>query len=85
MIFECGGVEKCRSRSFSQALKFELPQKEDKDLLKKMQNFLGQDGSHEGILERRGMYINKLRTEWLDLLENKRAAPRKNKDWYLLE
>ena len=43
VIFECRGVEECRRRSFSLALKFEIPQKEDEDLLKTMQNFLGQD------------------------------------------
>ena len=70
VVFECVGVEQCRRRTFSLEFNFETPQKGDDDLLMKMKNFLGQDGSQQDILEKRGMYINKLRTEWLDILEN---------------
>ena len=49
---------------------FETPQIGDNDLLMKMRNFLGQDESQPDILEKRGLYLNKLRTEWLEKAGN---------------
>ena len=70
VVFECVGVEQYRGRTFSLEFDFETPQKGDDDLLMKMKNFLGQDESQQDILEKRGLYLNKLRTEWLAIVEN---------------
>ena len=68
MAFECVSLNLLRSEISDLIGDFEEEQVET-DLVLKMKNFLGQDGSLPHILVKRGMYLSKLRTKWLKIAD----------------